>query len=58
MRIDRRWFVVTTLLLPLLLAQTAYGDTRYRWDIPNRVVTNGVATVSAGGHASALANDG
>jgi hypothetical protein len=58
MRIDRRWFVVTTLLLPLLLAQTAYGDTRYRWDIVNRVVSNGVATVSAGGQAAALANDG
>ncbi len=59
MRIDRRWFVVmATLVLPLLLGGTAYGDTSYRWDIINRSVSNGVGTVTPGGPASALANDG
>jgi len=58
MRIDRQF--VVTLFLPLLLVGTAYadGDNSYRWDIINRAVSNGVATISAGGHASALANDG
>lgn len=62
MRINRRWFVVmATAFLPLLLAGTAYGDDEdksYRWDIIDRTVSNGVGTVRAGGHASALANDG
>jgi hypothetical protein len=63
MRIQRRGFaVMTTLFLPLLLAGVAYGNDRddasYRWDLINRTVSNGVGTVSAGGHASALANDG
>jgi hypothetical protein len=59
MRIDKRRLMVIAALFPtLLLAGTAYGDTSYRWDIINRIVTNGVGTVSAGGSASALANDG
>jgi hypothetical protein len=59
MRIDKRRLVVIAALFPtLLLTGTAYGDTSYRWDIINRIVTNGVGTVSAGGSASALANDG
>ena len=45
------------LSLPLL-AGNAYGDSRYRWDIPVLSVSNGVITVRAGGTASALAQDG
>lgn len=63
MRIDKRRLTVIAALFPcLLLAGTAYGDrdtsSTYRWDIINRIVTNGVATASAGGSASALANNG
>jgi hypothetical protein len=59
MRIDRRWFVAMAILfLPLLVVGNAYGESRHRWDIPHLSLSNGVATVSAGGTASALAEDG
>src|SRR6267143_14991 len=59
MRIDRRWFVaMAVLFLPLLVVGNAYGESRYRWDIPHLSLSNGVPTVSAGGTASALAQDG
>ncbi len=59
MRIDRRWFVAMAILfLPLLVAGKAYGDSRYRWDIPQLSLSNGAVTVTAGGTASALAEDG
>ena len=45
------------LSLPLF-AGNAYGDSRYRWDIPVLTLSNGVITVSSGGTASALAQDG
>jgi len=36
MRIDRRWFVaMAVLFLPLLVVGNAYGESRYRWDIPH-----------------------
>jgi hypothetical protein len=59
MRIDRRWFVaMASLFLPLLVVGNAYGESRHRWDIPHLSLSNGVVTVSAGGTASALAQDG
>jgi hypothetical protein len=59
MRIDKRWFVAMAILfLPLLVVGNAYGESRHRWDIPHLSLSNGVATVSAGGTASALAEDG
>lgn len=59
MRVDRRWFVAMAILFLPLLAGNAYGDSRYRWDLPVFSSPNGVITVvSAGGNASALAQDG
>ena len=58
MRVDRRWFVAMAILFLPLLAGNAYGDSRYRWDIPVLSVEHGVVTVRAGGTASALAQDG
>jgi len=58
MRFDRRWFVAMAILFLPLLAGNAYGDSRYRWDFPVFSTSNGVTTLSAGGSASALAQDG
>jgi hypothetical protein len=59
MRIDGRWFVVTTILfVPLFLAGTAYADTAYRWDIVRLSLTGMAPTANPGGTGSALANDG
>ena len=59
MSTDRRWLAAMAIvLLPISLLGKAYADTRYRWDIPRLSLSNGVVTVSAGGTASALAQDG
>ena len=58
MRIYRRLIGAMFMLSLPLLAGNAYGDSRYRWDIPVLSVSNGVITVRAGGTASALAQDG
>lgn len=58
MRIYRRLIGTMFMLSLPLLAGNAYGDSRYRWDIPVLTLSNGVITVSAGGTASALAQDG
>ena len=58
MRIYRRLIGAMFMLSLPLLAANAYGDSRYRWDIPVLSVENGVVTVRAGGTASALAQDG
>jgi len=58
MRIYRRLIGAMFMLSLPLLAGNAYGDSRYRWDIPVLSLSNGVVTVSAGGTASALAQDG
>lgn len=55
---------VTLILLPisvmvLLAAITATADTQFvRWDIINLAVVNGVPTISSGGIATAIAEDG
>jgi len=58
MSIYRRLIGAMFMLSLPLLAGNAYGDSRYRWDIPVLTLSNGVITVSAGGTASALAQDG
>ena len=58
MRIYRRLIGAMFMLSLPLLAGNAYGDSRYRWDFPVFSSSNGVITVSAGGTASALAQDG
>jgi hypothetical protein len=58
MRIYKRLIGAMFMLSLPLLAGNAYGDSRYRWDIPVLSVSHGVITVSAGGTASALAEDG
>ena len=58
MRIYKRMIGAMFMLSLALLAGNAYGDSRYRWDIPVLSVSHGVITVSAGGTASALAQDG
>src|SRR5215472_16421632 len=58
MRIHKRLIGVMFMLFLPLLVGNAYGDSRYRWDIPVLTLSNGVITVSAGGTASALAQDG
>ena len=60
MRTDRHRFLARAILLilPLIFVVIARGDseeTKFRWDIISLDVTTG--TVSAGGSASALAND-
>ena len=66
MRINRRWFGISLILLalPLIFAESAKADgdrdhkeTKYRWDIIKIPNTN-PPTVFPGGFASALANDG
>jgi len=58
MRIYRRLIGAMFILSLPLLAGNAYGESRYRWDIPLLSPANGTVTVSAGGNASALANNG
>jgi len=58
MRIYRRLIGAMFMLSLPLLAGNAYGDSRFRWDIPVLSLSNKVVTVSAGGTASALAEDG
>jgi len=58
MRIHKRLIGAMFMLSLPLLVGNAYGDSRYRWDIPVLTLSNGVITVSAGGTASALAQDG
>jgi hypothetical protein len=58
MRTYRRLIGAMFMLSLPLLAGNAYGDSRYRWDIPVLTSSNGVNTVKAGGSASALAQDG
>jgi hypothetical protein len=58
MRIYKRLIGAMFMLSLPLLAGNAYGDSKYRWDIPVLTLSNGVITVSAGGTASALAQDG
>jgi hypothetical protein len=60
MGIHRRLIGAIFMLALPLLAGNAYadGDSMYRWDIPVLSLSNGVITVSAGGSASALAEDG
>ena len=58
MSIYRRLIGAMFMLSLPLFAGNAYGDSRYRWDIPVLTLSNGVITVSAGGTASALAQDG
>ena len=58
MRIHKRLIGAMFMLFLPLLVGNAYGDSRYRWDIPVLTLSNGVITVSAGGTASALAQDG
>jgi hypothetical protein len=54
----RRSVLAVTAFMPLMIAGTAFADNSYRWDLINRIVSGTTATVSAGGMASALANDG
>jgi len=61
MRINRRWVLAGAILtiLPLIFTVYVRGDgeeTKFRWDLVSVEFTTG--TLSAGGSASALANDG
>jgi hypothetical protein len=58
MRTYRRLIGAMFMLSLPLLAGTAYGESRYRWDFPAFSASNGVVTLSAGETASALAQDG
>src|SRR6266571_1965224 len=54
----RRWYLAIAVLLPLLAVSTARGDdVTVRWDITH-ITTFSPTTITAGGHASALANNG
>jgi hypothetical protein len=57
MRIYRRLIGALFMLSLPLLAGNAYGDSRYRWDLPVLSFPNGVGTVMAGGTAYAKAAD-
>lgn len=51
--------VLPLIAVPLVLAITAIATTQFvRWDIVNLEVVNGVPTISAGGIATAIAEDG
>ena len=59
-----RYAMLSTLALVLLSAfvnittPVASASTIIRWDIPNLTVVNGTPTLTAGGHATAIAQDG
>ena len=60
MKIDRRWFLIVPVLLIALTVTWAHGDgnDKIRWDIPSVDFTTQPVTISPGGRASAIANDG